>query len=279
MISVNKNIIVFAVLFVSNVFSQNSLQQQFNYANHLFNQEKYFDAITEFKRLQFFDKENYYSFQTNLLVGKCYKSGAKFDDAIKYFTLAEINAKSNSDIFSSKILKARTNILRRTNNQATKILSDLENDIRFDSLKSEIEYWKGWNFMFLDDWEEAYKIFSQSNLDTALANICKTVVEEKYNEDFAKYSSYLIPGLGQFYTEEYLSGTLSLAWNILFGYLSINSILEDRVFDGIITANFLWLRFYLGNIQNAEKFVLQKNLKISNNALYFLQYNFSGKKP
>jgi hypothetical protein len=169
--------------------------------------------------------------------------------------------------------------LRRSTKQSEKILYELLNDPRFISKQKEIKYWIGWNFIFADDWEKAYKIFTENNLDTSLANLCKSVEEEKFSVDFAKYSSYIIPGFGQFYTGEYLSGTLSLGWNILFGYLTINAFVEDRIFDGIVIGNFLWLRFYSGNIQNAEKFAIQKNLQISNSALDYLQYQYKGEKP
>lgn len=279
MISVNRKIILAVVIFFSNVFSQNSLQQQFNYANELFDQEKYYDAITELKRLQYFDKENLYTFQSSLLIGKSYKAGAKFDDAAKYFTLAEINSESNDEYFVSNIFSARTNILRRATKQAEKILFDLLNNPKFFSNENEIKYWIGWNYIFSDKWADAFKVFSENNLDTSLAKLCKSVEEEFYNKDFATYSSYVIPGFGQFYTGEYLSGALSLGWNILSGYLTINSIVEDRVFDGIMVGNFLWLRFYSGNIQNAEKFVIQKNLQISNKALEYLESEFAGEVP
>ncbi len=32
--------------------------------------------------------------------------------------------------------------------------------LRFDSLKNEIKYWQGWNYIFSNQWEEAYNIFS-----------------------------------------------------------------------------------------------------------------------
>ncbi len=279
MIFASKKISLLFILFIANVFPQNSLQQQFDYANNLFNQEKYYDAITEFKRLQFFDTENLYSFQSNYLIGKSYKAGAKFDEAVKYFTLAEINAHSDNELFDSKILNARANILRRTTKQAERILNDLIEDPKFLSKQNEIKYWIGWNYIFSDDWDKAYDVFSESNLDTTLADLCKSVDEDLYDKNFAKYSSYIIPGFGQFYTGEYLSGALSLSWNILSGYLTINSFMEDRVFDGIMIGNFLWLRFYSGNAQNAEKFAVQKNLQISNNALKYLQFNFAGERP
>ncbi|MEO8232164.1 MAG: hypothetical protein ABI638_07760 [Ignavibacteriota bacterium] len=279
MIFVSKKIFLLFIFFIANGFAQISLQQQFDYSNNLFNQEKYFDAITELKRLQFFDTENIYSFKSNLLIGKSYKAGAKFDEAVKYFTLAEINARSDDELFNSKVLNARTNILRRTTKQSERILNDLMDDPKFLSKQNEIKYWCGWNYIFNDDWDKAYEIFNQNNLDTTLANLCKSVDDEMYSEKFAKYSSYIVPGFGQFYTGEYLSGALSLSWNVLFGYLTINSFIEDRVFDGIMVGNFLWLRFYSGNTQNAEKFAIQKNLQISNKALQYLQFNFAGERP
>lgn len=275
---VNKILFLVLITFV-NLFAQTALQKQFDYAVSLFDQEKYFDAITELKRLRFFDTENQFGFQSNFLIGKSYKFGAKFDDAIKYFTLAEIASKSEEDYYQSNIFIARANILRRTNNQAERILIDLLNDEKFASKKNEINYWLGWNAIFADDWERSYQIFSENNLDTTLANLCNSVDEKFYSVDFAKYSSYLLPGLGQFYTKEYVSGLLSLGWNILGGYLTINSFVEDRVFDGIIVGNFLWMRFYSGNTQNAEKFAIQKNLEISNKTLRYLQNEFNGEKP
>ena len=145
--------------------------------------------------------------------------------------------------------------------------------------EKEIKYWIGWNYIFSDDWEKAYQIFNENNVDTALAGLCSFVCDEHYSVGFAKYSSYLIPGFGQFYTGEYISGALSLGWNILFGYLTFNAFAEDRIFDAIVIGNFLWLRFYSGNIQNAEKFAVQKNLEISNKALDYLQYHCKSERP
>jgi hypothetical protein len=279
MIFVNKKTFLIVLLLILDVFAQNTLKHQFEFASELFNQEKYFNAITELKRLQYFDKEKIFSFQSNIIIGKSYKAGAKFDEAIKYFKIAEINAADDEQYFLCKVLAARTNILRRTTKQSDTILNELLNDARFISKKNEINYWLGWNYIFSDEWEKAYEIFYTNNMDTTLANLCKSVYNEMYSLNFAKYSSYLIPGFGQFYTGEYISGALSLGWNILFGYLTINAFAEDRILDAILIGNFLWLRFYSGNIQNAEKFAVQKNLEIVNKTLEYLQNQFEGEKP
>lgn len=276
---VSKKIISISILLVCSGLAQNSLDDQYNYAKSLFDQEKYFDAITESKRLLFFDEQKLYGFEANMLIGLSYKAGAKYNEALKYFVLSEVNSKNDEQLFNSVILSARTNILRRTTQQSEKILNSLLANPKYFNRTKEIKYWLGWNYMFSNKWEKASEIFSEENLDSSLAAICRSVVNESYNENFAKYSSYIIPGFGQFYTDEYLNGLISLGWNVLLGYLTINSFVEDRIFDGIITGNFLWLRFYIGNTKNAEKFAKEKNLTIINNALERLQYDFNGSKP
>jgi len=277
---VNKILVILLLVYGNQIlFAQTTLQGQFEKAMLLFNESKYFDSITEFKKLLFFDHEKTYSFKANLHIGRAYKEGGKFDEAVKYFTLAEMNASNEQEYFESKIWAVRANILRRSTDQAIKMLDQIMSNSKFDSSKVEINYWKGWAYIFADKWDMAAETFSKNPADSLLAKFCSDVDDEKFSESFAKYSSYLIPGLGQFYTGEYISGVLSLGWNVLFGYLTIYSFADERVFDGIVTANFLWLRFYSGNLQNAEKFVTQKNLAITNDALRYLQTIYLGEKP
>ena len=113
----------------------------------------------------------------------------------------------------------------------------------------------------------------------SLKILCENVSSDKYNVTTAKILSYLIPGAGQFYTGHYLSGILSLGWNALWGYLTVKAFVDDRIFDGFVIGNFLWLRFYVGNLQNAEKFAEETNLIIANKALSYLQNQYKGEKP
>lgn len=274
---VSKILLVLVLLFFTKLTAQDELLNQYSFAKKYFDEEKYFDAITELKRLNFFDEKKQFAYQSNFLIAQSYKAGGKFDEALKYFVLSERFAANEEEYFKSKILQIRTNILRRSTKQAHRLINQLESDDRFESKKTELNYWRGWNYIFEDDWETAAKIFK--DVDSTLYTFCNSVEEEKYSVAFAKYSSYLIPGLGQFYTGEYLSGFLSLSWNILFGYLTINAFTEERVFDGLMIGNFLWFRFYTGNLQNAEQFAVDKNLDITNAALFYLQNNFKGEKP
>ena len=280
MTSVSK--IFFAFLFVliltSNLFAQDSFADQFNLAKKLYEDEKYFDAVTEFKRLLFFYEGDNYSYESNLLIGLSYKEAAKFSEAIQHFTIAELNSSTEAEVYESRLEIIKVNILRRTTQRALALLDSLENDVRFNKNSEEINYWRGWAYIFSDDWERAALTFSEIQKAHHLALICDSVDNDLYNPELAKYLS-IVPGAGQFYTGEYISGLISIGWNVLWGYLTINAFMEDRVFDGLMIGTLLWWRFYSGNIQNAEKFALEKNLEKTNSALHYLQNDYNGRKP
>ena len=122
-------------------------------------------------------------------------------------------------------------------------------------------------------------MFNSISPNHELKVLADSINAEFYNVTLSKVLSVFLPGAGQFYTGEYVSGLISLGWNVLWGYLTINAFLDDRIFDGIMIGSLLWWRFYTGNLQNAEKFALEKNLEITNNALRYLRNNYPGNKP
>ena len=276
-------VVLFTMIFNSCLLSQNylneELKNQFNHAKELYDREEYFDAVTEFKRLIFFDKGNEYSYSANEFIGESYKMGAKFSDAVKYFALAGIYSSDTEQLFNSKIEIIKINILRRTIGRALALLDSLDTGNRFKDKKEEIIYWRGWAYIFDDKWDKAEQEFDKIKSGRRLKEISEKVLDERYSVIKAKILSFIIPGAGQFYTGNYISGILSLGWNLLWGYVTINSFIENRAFDGLAVGELLWLRFYRGNVENAGKFSAEKNIRISNKALKFLQYNYKGQKP
>lgn len=255
------------------------LDIQYNYANSLFNSEKYFDAITEYKRLLFFDRSEQYNYQSNFNIGLSYKFGAKYDDAMKYFYLSEMSAQSDSLKIKSRLQRIRINILRRTTENALIMLDELHNEFPNQVDSNTIAYWQGWAYIMADDWEKASLSFNKIDSEHPLKKIANEVEDSKYSVTFATLISYILPGSGQIYTGNYVSGFLSLGWNILLGYLTINAFITDRALEGILIGGLLWTRFYRGSFKNAEKFAIEKNIEISNEAYKYLKNNFKGIKP
>ncbi|MCX6170418.1 MAG: hypothetical protein NTX65_13815 [Ignavibacteriales bacterium] len=274
-----RTITILSFVLVFNILrGQDNLSSQLNYADGLFGNEKYFDAITEYKRLLFFDSTKTYQYEANLKIGESYKAGAKFDDAVKYFSYAELNASNNDEIFQTKTEIIRTNIIRRTIDRALQLCDDLEKDERFVAKADTINYWRGWAFMLSDDWKSAARTFAKINSNHELKLLAERTDKAKVSVTFAKVISYILPGAGAIYTGKFLPGLLSLGWNVLSGYWTINSFVEKRAFDGIVVGELLWLRFYRGAIQNGEDSAIEKNLEISNKSLRFLQNEYKGTK-
>ena len=276
--SVSK-IFLILVMFAAPLPAQYNLETQMNKGKALYQKGEYFDAITEMKRLLFFDKDKRYTFEANEIIGECYKAGGKFTDAIIHFSQAEQSARSPEEVYNCRISIIKVNILRRSNQRASNLLDALEKDPRFKDKANEIKYWRGWNYIFSDKWDMASLQFAKISPDHPLQKLCDSIDSKQFSVIKAKLLSYFIPGAGQIYTGNYFSGLLSLGWNILWGYTTITAFQANRVFDGIIVGDLLWFRFYNGNNQNAEKLALERNTAISNGALHYLQNDFEGEKP
>lgn len=275
----NRKLHITFFIIILSITANINLQKQYDYAKELFNQEKYFEAITEFKRLQFFDEENIYSFESNYKIGVAYKKGGFYDNAIEYLSKANLKTDNFAEKAEIDFQLIRCNILRKTFDRAHQLLDQMKGDTLYSDYHKEIDYWRGWTFMLEDKWDLAELSFAQISDDHELKKLCKEVKNDKYSVTFARVISYILPGAGQFYTGNYFSGFMSLAWNALWGYLTVNSFVEERAFDGIATGALLWLRFYRGNVQNAGKLAEMENIEITNNAFLYLMENYRGEKP
>lgn len=248
------------------------------YADSLFGAEQFYDAITEYKRLLFFSKDDSSNYEANFKIALCYKAGAKYSDAIKYLNFAKVNSTNSEDSINTEFQIVRVNILRRTIPEALQLLNNLKRMYpQIDIL--EIDYWSGWAYLMADDWRNASKKFAKLDKYHPLKILADDISDSKYSEVFAKALSFVIPGAGQVYTGNYFSGLMSFGWNVLWGYLTINAFITERAVEGILMGTLLWTRFYKGNLQNSEKFVIQKNVEISNNAYRYLANKYKGRRP
>ena len=272
-------LIIFCFISVCRLRGQEYISTQFSEANKLFEKNRFFDAVTEYKRLLFFDSSGTYQYEANFRIGECYKAGAKFDDAIKYFSSAEKTARSDSELFDSKIQIVRSNLLRKTVDRALELLAMIEKEDKFRNRSDEIIYWRGWAYMFADDWKTAARNFAIIDYNHELRRLADETDKSKVSVTFAKVISYILPGAGSIYTGNFLSGLMSLAWNVASGYWTINAAVENRVFDSLVVGDLVWLRFYKGSLQNAEDFAVLKNLEIANKSLRYLQNEYKGLKP
>lgn len=255
------------------------LDQQFAFADRLKNQGQLFDAVTEYERLLCFDTLHVYGFDANKNIAACYRRGAKFKEAVTYAGASLRYAKNPEDIYMTKIELVKLHILNRTFSSASNILSSMGKDTVHKNIGQEVHYWRGWIHMFSNEWEKAADEFASVDSAQSLRQFCIQTEKKQYPVITLKILSAIVPGSGQMITGHVWNGLLSLGWNVLWGYLTVDAAIADRVGDALLIGDLLWLRFYTGNIENAGKFADEKNAQIFQDALRYLQDEFIGAKP
>jgi TM2 domain-containing membrane protein YozV len=255
------------------------LEKQFAFAKDLQSQGQLFDAVTEYERLLCFDTLHQYGFDANKNIAACYRRGAKYKEAVTYAGASLKYAKNRDDIHETKIELVKLHLLNRTFSSASNILSSMEKDTADKSGEQEIHYWRGWICMFSNEWEKAADEFAFVDSAQSLRQFCMQTEKKQYPVTTLKILSAVIPGSGQMITGHVWNGLLSLGWNALWGYLTVEAAVADRVGDALLIGDLLWLRFYTGNIENAGKFADEKNAQLFQDALRYLQDEFIGAKP
>lgn len=271
---------VFAALFASSsLFGQvpdTLLQRQWEKAQALQASENYYDAVTEYERLLFFDHDGKYKYAANKEIGSCYFAGARLKESANAFTKALSAAAKPADAALTREMLIRVLLLDRQFSRAASQINLFEKD---GAPAGEVAFWRGWLAIFLDDWEKAAGFFALHDSSKFLHDFCLTVQKKKYNRNLAELLSVFLPGAGQLYTGNYTQGIISLGWNALWGYLAVKAFAADRVFDGAMISSLLWLRFYAGGYQSAGSEADEKNTIIFNEALLYLEHDYKGRKP
>jgi hypothetical protein len=226
----------------------------------------------------FFDSSKAYSYSAQMLIGECYKKGAKYNEASKYFNLAAFSASSSKETYEAIISGVRTDILRNQPGMALLNLGNLTKDTAFSNKRKEIVYWRGWAFMRKGEWENANKQFSMYGEDSVLIRITKEAYEREYSPVKAKMLSIFLPGTGQMYSGRYLSGLLSLGLVVTGAFFTAKALIAERYFDAIVIGT-LAQRFYMGSINNSVNYAEKENDILYNEVLTFLENKYSGVRP
>ncbi|MBD3409995.1 MAG: hypothetical protein GF419_07305 [Ignavibacteriales bacterium] len=266
-----------ATFFVATARAQDPYEAQLRLADSLYEAGAPFDAATEAKRLLFFDSTGAKRYEARTLLAASEKAGGNYHEARRNFTLAEAAARTDAERWRARVEKARVLILERRTDEALRLLAWADTNAATDGERREARYWRGWSEMFADEWGAAAETFAE--IGSPLERVCRDVEEATLSIDAARWLSVVVPGAGQTYAGRPLNGALSLGWNALWAWSATNAFLAERIVEGAVVANFLWLRFYQGNLQNAVAFARSANAAVADEALTYLRHRYQGKKP
>jgi len=218
---------------------------QFSLADSLFAKNHYDLAQTEYKREFFFypalktNQEKRLNFGISLIQSDDLKGLREFNNIINDFPDLEPEVKI-------KMAKCYLNL--GDYYQACDLLN-----------QTDEKKLLGFTYL-LDD-----KLFSARDLfittgDYEISNEINAYISQPQKSmRTATLLSLVCPGAGDVYAGNIKLGIMDFLLNFSSGYLMYNAIKQKKYVDAILVFNFLFQRFYLGSIHNAQKSVEQRN--------------------
>lgn len=218
---------------------------QLSFADSLYAQRYYELAAVEYEREFFFspellnDQVKRLNYAVSLLKSNEFKGIEELNTIIDEFPAADPKV---------KITMAKYYIQMENYYQATQLLSETEEKrlLGFTYLRDN-RFSTARNF-FIEhgDYEFAHDIDAYIN-------------RPKKSIRTAVLLSLMCPGAGEVYASNVKGGVRSFLLNLGSGFLLYNAIRQKKYVDAILIFNFLFQRFYLGSVFNAQKSALEWN--------------------
>ena len=232
--------------------------------DYLFNLKSFNQAVTEYKRFLFFHPDGPKSSEVIYQIGLAYRSDQLWGQAIQSMNSAF--QRTNDSEFRSKI-QLDLAVTYLASNQPDLALPKLINVLsqpRSSQLYRRTLFLKGITEIYLFNWEGARSTFKTyfgdtSRFDQVDRIISQALKSPKKSVSFTKILSTILPGSGQIYAGNWTDGFNALVLNGLLGYTSFSAAKSGNYRDVSFLTFFLWMRYYLGNRDNAGKIAYQIN--------------------
>ncbi len=257
-----------------------------SFPDFLYDNGLYADAITEYERYLFHNPQ-----------------GKSTDYALFKKAMAEIeandlrSAENSLDALSelspdhrtkvrARIIAALLDLRDKNPTSARTELDYLEGEIPRD-FRGELTYFRGWALLLEGRDQDAATAFNDVIRDEGADDIYRKSAYEIHRyithyppnetekiEGLAQFLSGIVPGLGQAYAGDPLSGLNSLALNGGIAYLVIRNIDLGKYFQAAYIFYFLWRRYYFGGIELAGDKAREYNATVRDTYLLALMDSF-----
>jgi tetratricopeptide (TPR) repeat protein len=225
-----------------------------SFADHLFKQEDYYRASTEYKRYIFMSTQNEENIpQVRLKICLCYQKSKKWDSALAEFREFKKEFPDRASSIDFEI--GRTYYLKEDYCKAVDVFQGLLDP---DRLSNYSQYMIGWSYLKQMDWSRAESAFRQVKTDETVYAFSQDLAQySKHGAELPEKSplvagimSTLIPGCGQIYLRRFGDGIFSMAAILGTAYLSSHYYQEDHKSTAYILGGLSTI-LYAGNIYGA----------------------------
>lgn len=235
--------------------------------NAFFIKGYYDEAITEYKRYVFFHPSGDNTSNAYFSIGAAYRMQYDWEQSIEAFRMAMHTARNDSAQHEAELALAVTYLASGNYSAAELILLKLEMSLPPPYVKKRAAFLRALTTMYAKKWAHAQKAFEAyflSNPDPKMEEAVDSLIRE--TKDFyylspesARQLSMLIPGLGQIYARDWFNGINSFILNGAMIYWMGYKIFNRYYGDAWTIYFFLFRRYYLGSMHNAERIAEEHN--------------------
>jgi len=265
--------VLFLILITNSLASfGQSLVQTFDFANQLYQQKSYQNAVEAYKRVVYFDSTSLFSKQIYPKIADCLFNLQKYQESADYYDLAYFSTE-DSLLKDTYILKKISCFLILQQYDYAEIeLLNLDSE-----LPDSLEYDKNFSEAILRFAKEEYdlseQIFKKLASDTLAVDALfdKNTKVSKISPKKAKIMSMIMPGLGQLYVGDVKNGLNSFILSAGLFALGVRSAIINNPLDAAISVLPWFQRYYQGGFKKAELIAIakiqEKRYKIYNQLL------------
>lgn len=264
--------VLFLILITNAVSFGQSLDQTFGFANQLYEQKSYPNAVEAYKRVLFFDSAVVFSNQVFPKIADCLFKLQKYQESAQYYDLAYFSAQ-DSVLKNAYVLKKISCflILKQYDYAEVELLGI--DEILTSPQKKEKDFNEAVLRFAKGEYDVSEQIFKNLVSDSTKVDLLfeRNKKVSKISPKKAKIMSMIMPGLGQLYVGDVKNGLNSFVLSIGLLSLGLRSAFTNNPLDAAISTLPWFQRYYQGGFKKAELIAIakiqEKRYKIYNQLL------------
>ena len=256
------SLIIYSILFCT--YNPQAEVSPLALADHYVKLKNYDAAITEYKRFLFFQPDDDRVLEVYHRIGILQRNLGLLREAIDSIRQAVIRTSDKEQKSEYQIDLAVTLIANKDYDLARLELIKVLIRSPSEALYKRTLFLQGVTYTYQFRWEEAQEILRNYSQDEKLDELFQKTDNLPYKSKLvAKILSGILPGSGQIYAGNWKSGLNAFALNSAFGYVTVDSILDQNYVDAIMWTYFIFQRYYQGNLYRAGRAVDEYNDEVN----------------
>lgn len=238
---------------------ESEVESAFNLGKELYDSEQYHEALVEFNRAAFFSTSQKFISDCYYQMGLCYRKLDDYDKSKSAFRKAQTKCLDSGRSSEIQISLSATRIAFGDHDLAQIELLKLSHQSKDQKIHKQIQTLLFLSTALQHDWRRAEEfLYNLSQISDSKGiidslQIVLQIVKQQHDQHSynPKILSAILPGLGQFYSKDYVNAANSFTINALNISVNTTQFLTGDYYSAIFYLLCVTERFYSGGIYQA----------------------------